>query len=103
MIREVVLVAFREGVPAERLRAFETAFTALRQQIDEIRELEWGLNASRENLAAGFSHCFLVTFDNLAARDRYVDHPDHRAVLAMMDTWIERRLVVDYKPRNGLA
>jgi len=103
MIREVVLLAFREGVPAGRLRAFETAFTKLRQQIDEIRDFEWGLNASRENLAAGFSHCFLVTFDNLAARDRYVDHPDYRAVLAMMEPWIERRLVVDFKPRNGLA
>jgi hypothetical protein len=103
MIREVVLLAFREGVPSERLRAFETAFTNLRQQIDEIRELEWGLNASRENLAAGFSHCFLVTFDNLAARDRYVDHPDYRAALAMMEPWIEKRLVVDYKPRNGVA
>jgi len=103
VIRHMVLLAFREGVPADCMRDIETAFVALRQQIDDVRDLEWGLNTSRENLAAGFSHCFLVTFDNVGARDRYVDHPAHQAFLSTLDRWITRRLVVDYKPRNGLA
>lgn len=103
MIRHVVLLAFREGVPAESMRAIETAYMALRQQIDDVRELEWGLNASRENLAAGFSHCFLVTFDSVWARDRYLDHPAHRGFLATLEPWVEKRLVVDYNPRRGIA
>ena len=41
--------------------------------------MEHGVNNSPENLNHGFTHSFLLTFENAAARDVYLPHPSHAA------------------------
>jgi hypothetical protein len=91
-----VLLAFRADAPRDRIRAVEAAFAALRDQVPGIVDLEWGTNVSPEGLDQGYSHCFLVTFRDAAARDAYLPHPAHVAFGQLLRPHLDRVLVVDY-------
>ncbi|RQP21889.1 Dabb family protein [Piscinibacter terrae] len=96
MIRHLVLLKFTKEATAERRDQMSAAFGSLADQIPEIRSLEWGLNASPEGLDKGFTHCFLVTFDDEAARDAYLPHPAHQAFVSELKPWLLDVLVLDY-------
>lgn len=96
MIRHLVLLKFSEEATPERRAELAAAFTSLASQIPQIRSLEWGLDASPEGLGKGFTHCFLVTFDDEAARDAYLPHPAHLAFVSELKPWLADVLVVDY-------
>ena len=99
-LRHVVLFAFRDDAPDDRIRVIEAAFAALKDQIPGIVDLEWGTNESPEGLDQGFTHCFVVTFQDAAARDGYLPHPAHVAFGALLQPCLDRVLVVDYLVRD---
>ena len=72
VLRHVVLFSFTETATPADIEAIETAFAALPAQIAEIMAFEWGTDVSVEDLAAGYTHCFLVTFAGAADRDAYL-------------------------------
>lgn len=95
-LRHVVLFQFKDGTPDANIRQIEHAFRALPAKIDAIREFEWGTDVSVEGKAAGFTHCFFVTFASAADRDAYLPHPEHTAFGALLRPHLENVLVVDY-------
>lgn len=99
-LRHVVLFKFKEGAPPEAVRRIEREFAALKDRIPGIRAFEWGTNESPEKLDQGFTHCFVVTFENAAARDAYLPHPAHKAFVDQLKPHLEKALVVDYAPRG---
>jgi hypothetical protein len=99
-IRHVVLFAFRDDAPADRVRAVEAAFAALEHQVPGIIDLEWGTNESLEGLDQGFTHCFLLTFHDAGARDAYLGHSAHVAFGVLLQPLLDRVLVVDYAARD---
>ena len=99
-LRHVVLFKFKEETPPEQIEALENAFSALPHAIDEIFNLEWGTDISVENLAQGFTHCFLLTFQSEKDRDTYISHPAHKAFVAMLQPHLEKALVVDYMAKK---
>ena len=99
MIRHVVLLNFTEAATPDRRAALAAAFAALADRIPQVRALEWGLNASPEGLDKGFTHCFLVTFDDAAARDAYLPHPAHQAFVERLGPSLDDVLVIDYTPQ----
>ena len=96
MLRHVVLFAFGESATPTQLQAIEQAFAALPPQIAEIKGFEWGTDVSVENLADGYTHCFVVTFAGLLDRDAYLVHPAHRAFVASLQPHLAKALVIDY-------
>jgi len=54
-----------------------------------------GASVSTEGLEAGFNWALVVTFENAAARDGYLDHPTHLPVAALIGEWAERLVVFD--------
>ncbi len=46
--RHVVLFKFKEGTPAETITEIETAFRALPDKIDAIKDFEWGTSKTVE-------------------------------------------------------
>jgi hypothetical protein len=82
------------------VRAIERAFVALPGKIPAIADFEWGTDVSVENIAQGFTHCFVVTFQDAAARDAYLPHPAHVAFGAILRPCLDRVLVVDYVARE---
>jgi Stress responsive A/B Barrel Domain len=96
LLRHVVLFAFKPTATRANIANIEAAFAALPGQIREVRGFEWGTNVSPENLANGFTHCFVVTFADAAGRDIYLPHPAHKAFVVMAGPSIEKALVVDF-------
>jgi hypothetical protein len=68
----------------------------MKNKIDVIAGFEWGTDVSVENLAQGFTHCFVVTFKDAKARDHYLPHPVHEEFKKLAIPRIEKVLVVDF-------
>ncbi len=99
-LRHVVLFAWKPDTPPETVAAIEDKFRALPAEIPEIAGFEWGTDVSVEGLADGFTHAFLVTFDNADARAAYLPHPAHKAFVEFMKPHMEKVLVIDYYAQN---
>ena len=96
MLRHVVLFKFKDSSTPEQIKSVEAAFSALPDKINTIVDYEWGTNVSPENLAQGFTHCFLVTFKNAADRDAYLPHPAHKAFGKVLGPHLDKVLVIDF-------
>jgi hypothetical protein len=96
MYRHVVLFKFKDSSTKEQVASVEAAFRKLATQVDTVRGFEWGTNVSPEGKADGFTHCFLVTFDNRAGLDVYLPHPAHKAFIDVLRPHLDKVLVVDY-------
>ncbi|QDQ28530.1 Dabb family protein [Chitinimonas arctica] len=92
-LRHLVLFAFKPQAPVAELVA---ALYALPAAIEEVLSLEGGEDVSPENLAQGYTHAFLLTFADPAARDRYLVHPAHVQFVQMVQEWAAQVLVFDY-------
>jgi hypothetical protein len=97
-LRHVVLFDFKDGTTDESLSAIQTKFTSLPADIPEIAAYEWGTNNSPEGLDDGYSHCFLVTFENEAGRAIYIPHPSHKEFGGIVRPNVEKVLVFDFFP-----
>lgn len=100
MLRHIVLFKFKDGTPPEKVKEVEQAFAALQSKINTIVGYEWGYNISPENLAQGYTHCFLVTFKDAAGRDYYLPHPDHKTFGQLIGPHLDKVLVFDFIDQN---
>lgn len=96
LLRHVVLFKFKDDATPEQIKAVEAAFAALPKKINTIVGYEWGTNVSPENIAQGFTHCFLVSFKNAAGRDYYLPHPEHKKFGALLSPILDKVLVIDF-------
>jgi hypothetical protein len=99
-VRHVVLFKFKDGAKPEEIQKVVDAFRALPDKIPEIRRFEWGTNISPENLAQGFTHCFLLTFKDAKDRDAYLPHPSHKEFGQILRPYLDKVLVVDYVAKD---
>ena len=96
VMRHVVLLKFKDSSTPAQVKTVEQAFSALPGKINTIIGFEWGTNVSPENLAQGFTHCYLLTFKNAADRDAYLPHPAHKEFGQILGPHLDKVLVVDY-------
>ena len=95
--RHVVLFKFHENTSKETVGSIVKAFHALCAELPFVRDFEWGVNSSPENLNEGYTHCFLVTFGNAKDRDAYLPHPLHQAFCKThLDPNLEKVCVLDF-------
>ncbi len=95
-LRHVVLFKFKDDAPAEKVAEIEKAFADLPKKIDTIVDFEWGTNNSPEGINQGFTHCFLVTFQDDAGRAKYLPHWAHKAFVKLLRPYLDKALVIDY-------
>jgi hypothetical protein len=100
LYRHIVIFKFKDSASAEDIKSVEDAFSALPSKINTIVGYEWGTNVSPENLAQGYTHCFLVTFKNAAGRDYYLPHPAHKEFGSILAPHLDKVLVIDFVDRN---
>ena len=96
MLRHVVLFGWKTGADSAAINKVVEGFKALPQKISLIKQFEWGVNNSPENLNQGLTHCFFVTFSSEQDRDAYLVHPAHKAFAAMLQPVLDKVTVVDY-------
>src|SRR6476620_9208428 len=94
MLRHVVLFGWKAGADSAAIAKVVEGFKALPQQISVIKQFEWGVNNSPENLNQGLTHCFFVTFSSEQDRDAYLVHPAHKAFAAMLQPVLDKVTVV---------
>lgn len=99
-VRHVVAFKYKANATADQISRVTDAFRALQDKIPGIVAFEYGTNQSPEGHDDGFTHLYLVTFENAAARDAYLPHPEHEkfgALLGELDI-LEDIFVIDYVP-----
>ncbi len=99
-IRHVVSFKFKKEATPEDVKKVEEAFVALKTKIPQVQSLEWGTNMSAENLDKGFTHMWVLSFADTAARQIYLDHPEHQAFVKLLKPSLEDAFVVDFQPKK---
>ena len=79
VVRHVVAFKYKDNTSEVEIQKVEDAFRALKTKVPGIVSFECGKNISPEKLNKGFTHCFILTFQNEKDRDAYLVHPDHKA------------------------
>ena len=100
MLRHIVLFKFKKETSETKIDEIEKAFVGLADKIDTVSDLEWGTNVSPENLDKGFTHCFLVNFEDANGRTVYLTHEAHTKFVSLLRPHLEEALVIDYKPEG---
>lgn len=99
MVRHIVLLHFAEDVADDAKADIYRRLHDLRHVVPGFVRIVHGPNVSPEGLARGFDDGFVIDFTDAAARDAYLDHPEHRvvgaALVAMLDGGLDGLLVVD--------
>lgn len=76
-INHVVLLKFKDGTTEETVAQIFEQLLELSENIPGIENYTGGPNNSPEGLAQGFTHAFVITFSDAAARDAYLTNGEH--------------------------
>ncbi len=94
MIQHIVLFRFKPGTPDDAVTAAGMALIGMLGQIPEIHAIRWVRNQSPS--APEWPWVLTVEVEDMAAVQRYTDHPVHREVVARYLAPVrEARLAVD--------
>ena len=101
-VRHVVVFKYKADASEAQVQKVTDAFRALQDKIPGIVAFEHGVNTSPEGKDQGFTHVYVMTFENAAARDAYLPHPDHKAFGTLLRGTgiLEDVFVVDYVPQD---
>jgi len=97
-VKHVVVFKYKAKATSQQIDEVTAAFKALKGKIPGIVSFEYGVNNSPEGLNKGFTHVYLLTFDNAKSRDAYLPHPEHKKfgeLLGKLDV-LEEPFVVDF-------
>jgi hypothetical protein len=78
MIYHILLLEPKPETTSEELLAALEPFKALKGQIPGLMEVQAGLNQHRSN--QGYTHGFVMIFENEEALKAYSPHPAHKAI-----------------------
>ena len=95
-LQHAVFFKFKDDAAPEAVQGVEDAFAALPSKIDSIKSFEWGKNNSPERHDAGFTHCFMVTFDSEDGRETYLPHPAHHEFVELLKPVLDKVRVLDF-------
>jgi hypothetical protein len=99
-VKHVVLMKFKRDAPLEAAEEVMTLLADLKHTIPGIVDYSAGIQGSIEGLHQGFTHGFVMTFTDEAARDAYLPHPQHEAVkekiIALLDGGLSGAVVFDW-------
>lgn len=99
-VRHVVVFKYKPGTTEAQIKQVTDAFRALQKSIPGMTAFEDGVNNSPEKKNLGFTHVYMMTFEDLAARDAYLPHPEHKKFGQLLGKLgvLEDAFVVDYVP-----
>lgn len=97
-VKHVVVFKYKQTAKPEEIEQVTAAFKALKGKIPGIVSFEYGTNNSPEGLNKGFTHVYLLTFTDAAARDAYLPHPEHKKFGELLGKLgvLEEPFVVDF-------
>lgn len=94
MIHHLVLLRWKPTTTEATVRRLAGQLEAMRHAIPEIRLVKTGPNQDPDS-AREWPFVLEVQVDDLAALQRYIDHPAHQAVVKELRQAREARLAID--------
>ena len=95
-IQHIVCFKFKKHVGGDEIENLKESFIGLQNKIPGVISITGGQNNSPENLNKGFSHCFIITFENEQARTRYLPHSEHQNFVSQLKPLMEDVFVIDF-------
>lgn len=100
MIRHCVFVKFKTTISRADRDALYADLARLKSRVHGMLGLIAGQNVNPEGLGQGFGEGFIIDFDDVAARDAYLVHPEHQAIgariVAATEGGVEGLFVFDF-------
>lgn len=96
MVKHVVLVKAKPGTTESQVEESFKALAALVGVVPGLLDFAGGRDVSVESRAQGYTHGFVMTFEDVKARDGYLPHPEHQRAAAKLREWRDEILIVDF-------
>ena len=96
-VKHIAFFKFKADRAAEDIAEVFRIIEELPQKIPGIVGVSWGPNISPEGLDQGYTHSFIMTFKDAAARDHYLPHPVHQAAVKLVVPQLESVIVCDHE------
>lgn len=96
MVEHIVFFKRRAGATPELEQQLVAALQGLKDKVPGILELSCGTNITPER-GKGFTLALRVLFPDRQALAQYGPHPNHQAVLPLVQQYAEELVVVDYE------
>jgi len=96
-VKHIALLKFKDGTSEEQIEKFFDEIMDITESIPGIEDYVSGKNSSPENLNQGYTHGFIMTFHDAAARDAYLPHAEHERVKALILPHVESVVVFDFE------
>src|SRR5437762_14300597 len=96
-VKHIALVRFKDGSSDEQVQKLFDDILDITESIPGIEDYVSGNNMSPEDLNQGYTHGFIMTFSDRAARDAYLAHPEHQRVKELIMPQLESLIVFDFE------
>ncbi|CAM4175212.1 Dabb family protein [Zobellia roscoffensis] len=96
VLRHIVNLKYKDEATEAQVNEAVKAFENIKNEIPEIKDLEWGVNDSKEGASKGLTHTFTLTFNDDHGREIYLFHEAHIALVNKIGPIIGDVLVMDY-------
>jgi len=97
MVKHIVLFRMKPTTSPAKIAEIEQALADLVARMEGLEDFLWGPYSSNEGLNRGYTHGFIMSFSDAAARDAYLPHPDHRAVADLILPAVDEVLAFDFE------
>jgi hypothetical protein len=96
-VKHIAFVKFKPGTSSEQIDQIFSEILDLTETIPGIEDYVSGENNSPEGQSNGFTHGFVMTFHDTAARDAYLANDIHKKFLESATPHLEAVQVVDFE------
>ncbi len=95
-IKHFGLFQFRPEVSEDQISACFLELESMAKKIPGLLNLHHGPYMGTEGLNENFSHGFIMTFEDKAALEAYLPHPEHEQVKNLVLPLLEKAIVFDF-------
>jgi hypothetical protein len=96
-VKHIALLKFKDGTSEEQINKLFDDLLDLSETVDGIEDYVSGTNMSPEGKSAGYTHGFIMTFSDAAARDAYIGHAEHQKFQAAAMPVVDSVVVFDFE------
>jgi len=96
-IKHIALFKFKEGTTEDEVQRVLDELMELSENVPGIEDYVAGVNNSPEGFNKGFTHGFVMTFTDAAARDAYLPHPEHERAKATVLPLVGDVIILDFE------
>jgi hypothetical protein len=83
-VKHVVLLKFKKDTSADKIKEIFGALAGLRNRVRGLLDFAGGAYSGSEGLGRGYTHGFVMTFQDASCRDLYLPDPAHKTVVDLL-------------------